>query len=92
MVIMLVTVLKDIDDLAHVVIVGDDIEDLPLALEGNIVIGGDLVLPLLVVQGAQEGEEEEALQGEVVKAVIEVVEALLLIKKIRIVEALVKKV
>ena len=92
MVTMLVIVLIDIDDRVPEAIEGDVIEDLHLVLGEDIVIGEDLVHPLLVYPGVQGEEGEEVLLGEVVKAAIEVVEVLLPIKKILIVEVLVKRV
>ena len=71
---MLVIVLIDIDDRVPEAIEGDVIEDLHLVLGEDIVIGEDLVHPLLVYPGVQGEEGEEVLLGEVVKAAIEVVE------------------
>ena len=89
-VIMLVTVLTDDVDPVLGAIEGEGIGGPLPALGGDIVIGGDLVHLQVVVLEVLEGEEEEALLGEVVKAV-EVVEVPLLIKMILIVEALVIK-
>ena len=89
-VIMLVTVPTDVVDPVLGAVEGGGIGDPLPALGGDIVIGGDLVHLQVVVLEVWEEEEEEALLGEVVKAVIEVVVPLQ-IKMILIVEALVIK-
>jgi hypothetical protein len=88
---MLVTVPTGVVDPVLGAIEGGGIGGPLPALGGDIVIGGDLVHHQVVDLDIREGEEEEVLLGEVVKAVIEVVEVPLLIKMILIVEALVIK-
>ena len=81
-VIMLVTVPTGVVDPVLGAIEGGGIGGPLPALGGDIVIGGDLVHHQVVDLDIREGEEEEVLLGEVVKAVIEVVEVPLLIKMI----------